>query len=92
MQARSFLTIGNSSVEYKFTAPYSQLPLMVLLGAILGAFGAAWVSLNASIVKLRTRWNHSRPLLLLEVRLCLSEQAKAMLPMACACLLRHLVL
>jgi Voltage gated chloride channel len=69
MQARSFLTIGNSSVEYEFTAPYGQLPLMVLLGAILGALGAAWVSLNASIMKLRKRWNHSRPLLLLEVRL-----------------------
>lgn len=63
----NFLSVSAGSFDFTFEEPYSQLPVIVAFAAGMGAFGAAFVTLNAATVKLRNRWSHSRPLLLLEV-------------------------
>jgi chloride channel 7 len=64
---QSFLSVGGSPHAYSFSQPYSELPWMVLLAAVVGALGSAWVTLNVAIVKLRRYWSHRKGLLLLEV-------------------------
>jgi Voltage gated chloride channel len=64
---QSFLSVAGAPYQYNFTHPYSELPLLVLLAAIMGLLGSHFVWLNGNIVKLRKRWSHSRPLLLMEV-------------------------
>lgn len=64
---RAFLSVSGRSAKYKFSQPYAQLPYIVLLAVLCGMLGAAWVSANARIVKLRRRWGTNKPLLFLEV-------------------------
>jgi H+/Cl- antiporter ClcA len=62
-----FLSLSGTRHAFSFASPYAQLPAMVLLAAIAGALGAAWVTLNTRIIKLRSRWRQHKPLLVLEV-------------------------
>lgn len=64
---QSFVNVAGPGYEYSFTRPYAQLPLMIVLAAAVGLLGSAFVKLNASIVKLRRHWSHSKSLLLMEV-------------------------
>jgi chloride channel 7 len=64
----TFLSISGTRHAFSFRRPYAELPEMVLLAVIAGSLGAAWVTLNTRIVKLRRRWRSRKPLLVLEVR------------------------